>query len=397
MSHQRALRTAPGLVAAVLLVVTGCGPAGPEPDREPHPPESSLSQVDSSTIRLPAPYENARVVDPDWDTTPQYADGVFLAGGERDGMLEFTAVDLQGDVLWAAQRPISCAGFTLSTGADGQALAILTDVQTTTDALADPTATAYDLTTGEHVWGPVDLPGPHQGPGLVFAEPAEAAMGETGPRAALDPATGNLVHTEDRTTGEQIIGEYDGTLLIADQTSLIARDTATTQELWRIPLDKHGWDPGSLGPSVQTPPADGLVLISTSDSTGALIDLNDGTVLNDTVHDAAIDPTTNTMVVLDEAGLHAFDARRQSLWSLTVSPRTTIAAVGGVFLYLRDGDKLRVHNVITGDVAQAYAPDGQGRITVPVDITAEGAALLEDGRGYLLATTGGRAEGRPGS
>lgn len=222
-------------------------------------------------------------------------------------------------------------------------------------------------------------------------------MGETGPRAALDPATGNIVYTEDRTTGEHVIGEYDGTLLIADQTSLIARDTANAQELWRVPLDEHGWDPGSLGPSVQNPPADGLVLISTSGSTGALIDLNDGTVLKDTVHDVAIDPTTNTMVVLDEAGLHAFDARRQSLWSLTVSPQTTIAALGGVFLYLRDGDKLRVHNVITGDVAQAYAPDDQGRITVPVDITAQGAALLEDGRGYLLATTGGRAEGRPGS
>lgn len=60
-------------------------------------------------------------MDPGWDTTPQHADGVYLAAGERDGVLEFTAVDAHGDVLWAAQRPASCTRFAVTTDAQGRA------------------------------------------------------------------------------------------------------------------------------------------------------------------------------------------------------------------------------------------------------------------------------------
>lgn len=148
-------------------------------------------------MRLPTSFEELAVLDPGWDTDAQYADGVYLAAGEHDGVLEFTSVDVHGRVLWAVQRPASCTGFAVTTDADGRALAVLGDLQTSSDALAATTASAYDLTTGEHVWGPVEVRGPYQGPGLVFAAPPEGFMGETGPRVALDPTT--TLAGEDRT------------------------------------------------------------------------------------------------------------------------------------------------------------------------------------------------------
>lgn len=375
------------LSVAAVLVVTGCAASEPEPERDPYLVDEALPVVDTAGMQLPTSFEELEVVDPGWDTAAQYAEGVYLAAGERDGVLEFTAVDVHGEVLWAAQRPASCTGFAVTTDAHGRALAILGDLETTADALTATTATAYDLTTGEHVWGPVEVPGPYQGPGLVFAAPPEGFMGQTGPRVALDPTTGEVAATESGSEGLRIIGEYHGIALLTHQHALIARDTTDGGELWRIPLAEHGWTEASINAALRPAPAAGLALISTSDTAGALIDLHQGIVLNETARDAAVDPTTGTLVILDAAGLHAYDADNQSLWSLPVDDQTTIAAIGGVFLYLREDGAIRVHNVLTGDVAQAYEPDGQGPIIVPSHITINGAAVLLDGNRRLLATT----------
>lgn len=89
-----------------------------------------------------------------------------------------------------------------------------------------------------------------------------------------------------------------------------------------------------LSASLRPAPAPGLALIATSDSTSALIDLHEGSVVNQTARDAAVDSTTGTLVILDDAGLHAYDTDDQPLWSLSIDAETTIAAIGGVFLYL---------------------------------------------------------------
>lgn len=388
MNRRRASSIVVGLIVSTTLLLAACGPAEPDLARDPHPVGSQLPEVDTTGMWLSTPYTDLRIVDPGWETTVRYADGVYLSAGERDGALEFTALDIHGDVLWAAQRPISCTGFTLSTDSTGRTLAVLTDTRTTDDALAGTTATAYDLTTGDHVWGPVQVPGVYQGPGLVYAAPPEGPMGDTGPRTALDPSTGHVAAEESDRADERIIGEYDGTLLLADGHALIGRDAAVDQDLWRIPLAEHGWTTAGLGPSLEASPGSGLALIETSGSAGALIDLSRGTVIDDDALDAAVDPTSGTRVVLDGDGLHASDAGGKSLWSTAVTPGTSIAALGGVMLYLREEDKgaVRVHNAITGDVAQAYAPDGHGTIVVPEHITGQGAALLLDGQRRLLAT-----------
>src|SRR5699024_11035203 len=90
-----------------------------------------------------------------------------------------------------------------------------TGVAGTGDASWQTTASAYDLATGERLWGPVDVPGTVQGPGLVFGESAPAStMGDTGARLALDPATGEVAADEATDTDVTIVGEYDGTVLL---------------------------------------------------------------------------------------------------------------------------------------------------------------------------------------
>lgn len=385
MTYRHARHTGVTLAAVTVLLVTACEASEPEPVRNTYPVQDPLPEVDTAGMQLPTPFEELRVVDPGWDTTHQYADGVYLAAGERDSVLEFTAVDVHGDVLWAAQRPASCSGFAVTTDAQGRALAILGDIQTTDEALAATTATAYDLTTGEQVWAPVEVPGPHQGPGLVFAASPEGFMGDSGPRTALDPTTGRVVATESSADEIRLVGEYHGIVLLTEDDALVARDTTDDGELWRIPLAEHGLTAASIGPSPSTPSGDGLALIATSDSTSALIDLQEGAILSQTAREAAVDPTTGTLVILDDTGLHAYDTDDQPLWSLTVAPETTIAALGSVFLYLREDGTIRVRNVLTGDVAQAYEPHGQGPIIVPAQITANGAAVLLDGDRRLLA------------
>ncbi|ROR96302.1 hypothetical protein EDD28_0885 [Salana multivorans] len=358
-------------------------------EREPRVVGELLPAVDISEMRLPIPDEELRVVEPGWVTEPQYADGIYLGGAERDGVLEFTALADTGEVLWSAQRPASCAGFVVTTDGAGRALAVLTDTETTGEALAAVTATAYELATGRRVWGPVEVSGPHQGPGLVFAAPPAGMMGETGPRTALDPGTGRVAVAETASGEVRLVGEYGGVVLTVESDALVARATADDSELWRVELADHGWGSSAVSASPEAPPAPGLVILTVSDpadARGVLIDLGSGAVLSESVTEVAVDATSGALVTLDGATLQAFDRDREALWSQTVAPGTTIAALGGVLLYLREGDVLRVHNVITGAVAEAYDPGREGAIVVPWQIAPNGASVLVHDRGYLVAT-----------
>lgn len=372
------------LLAAVALVLGACAPGqpepAPEPVRDPYAVDTALPSVDVSELRLPRSLEELDVVDPGWDGEPQHADGIYLGPGERDGVVEFTAVDIHGEVLWAVQRPAGHEGFALTTDDQDRALAVLTD---TTATEGGTTAAAYDLRTGEQVWGPVGVPGPHRGPGLVFG-PTAGATDDGAPLLALDPDTGRAA-SSDSDQG-RIVGEFHGTLLVTDTDSLVAQDTGDDRELWQISVADHGWDASTLGAS-PGPSPDGMALLTTSDSTGALVDLRDGTVVSDTAQQAWLDPATGTLVVFDGTGLHAFDPEHQPLWQLTVGPDTDVAAVGGVFVYVREDDAVRVHNVVTGAVAEAYDPQGQGSVVVPAHLPVRGGGLLRDGGRLLVATT----------
>lgn len=372
------------LATVVVLVVAGCATPGPDIAREPVPVAAPLAPVDTSTLQMPVAYDGLDLVDPGWDTTAQFADGAYLGAGERDGALEFTMVDIYGDVLWSAQRPANCTGFAVTTDAQGRALAMLGDAQAGDDAKACTSASAYDLHTGNLVWGPVDVPGPLVGPGLVFAAPPEGGKGEPGPRVVLNGANGRVAATEGGTDEVRVVGERDGLVLLADAETLVGVGAADGQERWRLPLAAQGWDAQTLRAALD--PAPGLMLIETGDSAGALLDVQAGAVVSATARDAAVDNVTGTLAVLDDAGLHGIDSSGEPLWSLTVGGDATIAALGGALLYLREGDSIRVHNVLTGAVAQGYAPDGQGPIVVPAHVGPQGGGVLLDGQRLLLAT-----------
>lgn len=369
--------------AAACLVVLAACTAGPELERDPQPSDREPASVDVSEMRVPTGLTGFGVVDPGWVTPAQYADGVYLGAGQQDGHLEFTAIDTLGEVLWSAERPASCTGFALTRDDQGRALAILTDTETTEEALAGTSVSAYELATGEHVWGPVEVPGPHQGPGLVFAAPPGEAMGDTGPRTALDPSTGDPAVSEQAEPGVRVLGEFDGLVLLADEGRLIARHAGDGSELWRLTREEHGWDGGDPAVPAAAGSLPGLTLLTAGDRTD-LVDLHTGAVRHEGAGEAVVDPTSGTLLVLDGSGVHAYDGE-ELLWQAGVSPETSIESAGGVLLYLRDGDAIRVHNAVTGAVAQGYDPQGSGTILVPEHFSATGAGLLRDGGRQLLA------------
>src|SRR5699024_9785679 len=221
MRNRRLLSALAGpLVGAFALA--GCSQAPDDFDRSPEQVTTDLDAFDASDLQLPLIIEPLELVEPGWDLPPKHLGDVFLAGSTDDERLDFSAVDVHGSTLWQAKRPSGCTGFTVSTDADGSPLAVLTDSDSSPDLDAAVTDSAYDLESGEQEWGPVDVPGPMRGPGTVFAaedaDPTEAL--------ALDPSTGEAV--QDGSSDVRRLGEYQGTILSIDGTTL----RATGEQSW---------------------------------------------------------------------------------------------------------------------------------------------------------------------
>lgn len=201
-----------------------------EYDPEPQALDERLPEAETDDdAQLPTQLAGQTLLETGWGTPPQEADGVFLAPGDSGGKLTFTTVDSEGTALWEAERPLSCTGFTLTTD-DQQPLAVLTDIEEDAEGspLGEPTVTAYDLHTGEEVWGPVEVPGPHQGPGMVFAAPPQQSLGDLGPAVVLHPATGEILFDEREDESLQVLGEHHGTILVAEDDQLRAYAAGAT-------------------------------------------------------------------------------------------------------------------------------------------------------------------------
>ncbi|WP_454777917.1 hypothetical protein [Georgenia muralis] len=392
-------------IVLVLAALAGC--ADTTDDGAPVDPTPVVVGESAPTApagaSLPLPLAPFRVVEPGWDQVPEELDGIFLglaepttdgdtSGGDTadgdtaDGAaLRFVAADEQGTVLWEAARPPSCTGFALTRAGD-RALAVLTDLAPTDDSVAGTTATAYDLTTGERVWGPVEVPGPHHGPGLVFSAAApRATVGETGPRIVLDPATGEVLADESDGADTGVVGEYDGTVLTAVDGELVATDAAGGTTTWRVPLASLGLGGTPTAVAGARPPHGTALLGEPGEETGALVDLADGAVLAADVADARRDPSSGTVVALGEAGVTGLPATGEP-WEVPVAD-TRLAAAGGALVYLRVGDALQVLNATTGAEAQAYGDAGTAGLAVPVLFSAGGAAVVPTETGYGLVTT----------
>lgn len=355
MTSRTPHRRGAALVAAGALLLAACG-SQPDIDREVKTEHAEPTIVDTSDMNVPIALDGLEVLDPGWDLPPQFADGIYISAS-LDDVLTFEAMTIFGEVLWSTQRPSSFTDFAVTSTSDGMPVAVLLDDGESTSLSAQ----AYDLRTGESLWGPVDVPGSFEGPGLIFSDEGE--------RFTLNPDDGTMI------TGPYL-AEHSGTLLAAEEEGLSAVDPSGTT-LWSV-------DAGEPT-STEWVGMDGEYALLREGDRGRIIDVATGQTVAESAQSAGVDPATGTLVVRDASALHAY-GEGEALWSITVGPETELVSVGGIFAYLREGDAIRVHNVLTGAIAQAYYADGEGTVLVPAHVTPQGAALLfgPDG-GYLLA------------
>lgn len=374
-----------GKVVAVLgaLALGACGtstPAGGTGREINISPEAPVA-VDVSGMNVPISFDGLPVFDPGWVTMPQYSSGIYFGARVADDALEYLAISTTGEALWSTERPLTCTGFVVAETSIGQPIAVLLDTAVTDEALGANSASAYDLETGDVLWGPVNVPGTYQGPGLVFAASPPDFMGESGARIALDPDTGDVIANE-ADSDTHIIGDFSGTLLLADDDVMFAR-ASSGETLWTLDVAGYDWSTDELRADVDELASENYALLTINHGAGPVIDLHDGTVVNPAAREMGEDPLTGAVVVLDEEGLQSYDSTGL-LWSLSAQQDTTIQSVGGVFVYLRNGDTVRAHNVLTGAIAQAYYYDGTGTILVPTHLSPDGAGLLFDADGHVL-------------
>lgn len=372
-------------LAGLTLVLSACSSSPEEPpvDRSVHSSGETLAAAEIEDLSLPFAFQELPTFTLPYDSAPVSLDGVLFGLQETNRVLQFTAVNTQGEELWSVQRPATCSGFTL-TISDGSPVAVLTDVESTEDSLAQVTARAYDLHTGEPVWGPTSVSGPWHGPGTVFASPAPAsAMGEVSDVQVLDPATGTLLDP-----GEQVVGEYHGTVLLRDTDGGQPILRAEGEHEWSIPISDLGAaDPsntvvGNL-PGVDAPFGYALITLDRAEH-ASVLRLSDGQVLTAEATSAAWDPAAQ-MLVTTEAGTLAGYTEDGPAWNRGLEGDMRIVASGGVLTYLRSDSAVQVANAVTGDHAVGYSPDATS-YAVPTLITDDGAAAFKFDRYTLVGT-----------
>ncbi|HJF77964.1 MAG TPA: PQQ-like beta-propeller repeat protein [Brevibacterium linens] len=374
MARRRLVTMAVGLSTTLALLGCTSTEEPPEFEREPRQVGTELDEVDASDLQLPLIVEPLELVEPGWDLDVKHLGDVFLSAGSGDDHLDFSAVDSNGTTLWQAQRPTGCTGFSVTADSEGTPLAVLTDSSSDKTCDTEVTATAYDLETGEQRWGPSDVPGPMQGPGVVFSAADE---GET---VALDPDTGEVASAESSTS--RVLGEYQGTILSVGQDTLSASDGGDTA--WEISLADHGWSVEGLTAFPEQ--VDGLIHLDADDGSGPVIDAESGDVLDESASEIARDANSEMIITRDEQGLTVIDETGTNELPVSLpEPVVLEAAVGGL-IFLREGESLRVHNAATGSIARGYPAEGSGIVAVPDLFTSQGLGTLRAGDRTLLAT-----------
>ncbi len=358
---------------------SGAGTAGSKTsstiDRTPHAADWKLPEFDRTGTQIPQTYEEARILAPAWVTRIEEKDGVYLAADEDADRLRYMAVTSVGEILWAAERPKEATGFALSKTEEGTNVAALTDIDDP-EFPGELSVTGYNLETGETLWGPVQAPGPHTGPGLTFT-------GEDG-NVVLDPTTGKVAGPFQ---GE-VLGEYQGTVITATETGLSV-ETLGTATTWDVKTEGTGLE---VKAADYRRPLGDFALLDTADGAGPLLNLAQQKLVAPNVRDFAHDYLLNVTAFVDSSGIRAVSPEGDGTWQIPADSQTTIEALGGLLLYLRQGDVLQANNALTGEVAQAYAPDQSGRIVVPWYMSGDGSAILIDGYTPLLATVEARAQ-----
>jgi hypothetical protein len=374
MTPQRLLWTISlGILAVGVIACTTALPLHKDPadlERAPRQVGTPAPSYAGPKPFLPPSFDDARIFDPGWDVPPLESHGVYLAPLVKEDRVIFTAVSEEGVVLWTAERPMLCSAFVVTASEVGP-LAVLMDITAGDFTMSKTTVSAYDLRTGAKRWGPVDVPGPHLGPGLTFAASPPATIGEIGPRLAIDPATGNTLADESREAGLIVLGESDGIVLLADDANLVAR-TAEEPALWSLPLADLDQSSDELRtrPSVQS--ERGLMLVGDRATGATLVNLIEGTITAHGVRGAELDRSTGTRSLLLDDELRTVDAAGQSLWSRTIPAHATLISAGNGAVYLRSAGGIEIFDTTSGGATLLLPGDAEA----PKQITESGAGIV---------------------
>lgn len=358
-----------------LLLTGACAPDGVIFDSEPQTKDLSLPVADQSQLQVPNAFDRHVVVDPDWTQLPLMGEGVFVGTRVGDEVTTIEVVNALGTLLWTLERPTDC--FELDLSQSSASVVVVKDRDTCGTQEPVRKVTGYDVGTGNRVWGPVEVQGQPHGSGLVFQTDDNA-------RVVLDGNSGELIEHPFLSGGE-LLAERNGMVAVAEQEGLSVFNAQGSQVLWTTDYGQLGWTKDQLIETSSVLVTDLAVVISGETVGVTLLALESGEVLSTSLKEQVPDLVTQSLIVLDEQGLHSFDSEANARWSHSVSPKTTISAAGGALIYLRDDQAVRVLNTITGAVAEGYTPGGSGTIVVPGQIRESLEAILWAGPKVLLA------------
>lgn len=355
---------------------------------DPRPVHSSAETLDPDKANgsgtAGAGERSTGVVDPRWDAAAQEAEGVFLSLHEAETDLEFHAVDSDGTILWSAQRPRVCSGLLVTDSADGP-VAVLMDQQSGSSGSLVTTASGFDLHTGEKLWGPVEVPGPLLGSGLVFAGPPKDFIGPGGPRTALDPANGDVLAVEDGDS-PRILALLERHLVLADGEELIGEDLEG-RRLWTRPVADLGLTAAEARETPWQTVGGSHALIGSGGGQRTLIDLHSGDTVARDIDSAGFDSHSRTLVTSDSK-LHGFDLDGTKRWEAPLDEGAGLSAVGAGLVVTESSTR-----DAADDGTQTRSAD-DGKL---VDADEELPEHEDFGAPHHIADSGARLVGDPGS
>jgi len=397
----KARRAIAACCAVIILAatLTGCTPAAHTLGARTVRPESITVDSDATPRRIAPGLIATGAVES--DRAPAAA-GVFVSmifpDSER-GQLSFVGATRAG-TRWQIDTNPSCVGSALTRAGDDELIVVLdSDARLDGGRVATRTvATAFHTDTGEPAWGPVDVPGPIQGPGLIFSNTPKAIVSaDAVSRVMLSADDGSVVVDETTTDDVQIDYESNGVGLVRIAGELRAMDTRTSSTLWdsaslaRPDGTGSTWS-ASLDESADTSRGDVVFLRWTAPDGAQVVaahNVRTGRVLGSLpgvpkAHTVS-SPRSHIVVASTlEPGatiLTAIDPLEGTLWARRITGTVTLESASDATLYLRNDAQGVALSLASG------AERARGDFVVPLAVLADGTAILPTGNQsrYLLA------------
>lgn len=318
---------------------------------------------------------------------------VLFPDGQRDAL---SVVEVGADGRgWQIDTNPSCVGRT-STAVDGETLDVILDSDASLDGntLATRTVATAFRHDGEIVWGPVEVPGPHRGPGLIFADtPKGVVSNEPVGTVMLDARTGRRV---DAGLAEKALYEGNGVgvagtlddvtafrtgdgVLLWDSASL-ARPAGTGPDWQPTLIDATGQSIGNVLFFRWTDAGGHSLIAAHRLEDGADLGIVPGELSGPSVI-AARESTVYVRSKLNagESVVSAISARQGLVWSVPFTGETVLASAGDGMVYLRHNGEGAALKALDGSVAL------RGAFAVPVAVLPDGTALIPTGEPYEYA------------